>query len=259
MSKKLVAYYRVSTKGQGESGLGMDGQRAAIQQYVERTGGKVVAEFQETESGKRADRPELARALRHTKLAGATLVIAKLDRLSRNVAFLANLMEARAKFTACDYPDASDLTIHIMAAVAQNEAKAISERTKAALAAYRAGNRVSKRVKLLYPNGVPPDVVAATAGKLGASLPQCRNLTAAARAKGHERGVEGCKAARAAQAAAVGPEVAELHAAGRSLREIAAALNERGYVTRRGRPWHPTAVLRLLVRTGPPETDRSRL
>jgi DNA invertase Pin-like site-specific DNA recombinase len=247
-SKKLVAYYRVSTAKQEASGLGLDGQRAAVADFVRSTGGKIVAEFMETESGKRSDRPELTRALAHVKQARGTLVIAKLDRLARKVAFLANLMESHVDFVACDNPHANKFTIHILAAVAEHEAEQISARTVAALAAYRDGKRVSKRIKLLYPDGVPTDVVEATAGRLGASLPQCRNLTAAARAKGHERGVEGGKAARAAQAAAVGPEVAELHAAGRSLREIAAELNGRGYVTRRGLPWHPTAVLRLLNR-----------
>ena len=230
MPKKLVAYYRVSTAKQEASGLGLDGQRAAVAEYVRSTGGKVIAVFEETESGKRAKHnPELTRALAHARPAKATLVIAKLDRLARNVAFLANLMEAGTPFVCCDNPNANPLTIHILAAVAEDEAKRISARTIAALAAYKARG-----------------------GRLGASLPQCRNLTAAARAKGHERGIAGGQAARAAQAAAVGPEVLELHAAGRSLREIAAELNGRGYVTRRGKPWHPTAVLRLLNRAGPP-------
>jgi DNA invertase Pin-like site-specific DNA recombinase len=247
---KLVAYYRVSTKAQGESGLGLEGQRTAVQGHAVGSGGKIVAEFTEVESGKRADRPELAKALAHARHARGTLVIAKLDRLSRNVAFLANLMESHVDFVACDNPHASKFTIHILAAVAEHEAEQISARTKAALAAYRTGQRISKRIKLLYPNGVPPEVAVATAGKLGAELPQCRNLTPEGRRLGSVAGAAAGAALAAERVAGLGPEAKELRAAGRSLRSIAGELNERGYVTRRGLPWTPTAVLRLLVRAG---------
>src|SRR4051812_15854906 len=135
---KLVAYYRVSTKGQGDSGLGLEGQTSAVGAFAKGRGAEIIRAYTEVETGKRADRPELIKALAHAKRSKATLVIAKLDRLSRNVAFMANLMESGVDFTACDNPHANRLTIHILAAVAENEAKMISERTKAALTAYKA-------------------------------------------------------------------------------------------------------------------------
>ena len=134
----LIAYYRVSTAKQGISGLGLDAQKDVVRSHAARTGGKIVAEFIEVESGKKSDRPQLAFALAECKRGGHTLVIAKLDRLARNVAFIANMMDAGVDFHACDLPMASRLTLHILAAVAENEARAISDRTKAALAAKKA-------------------------------------------------------------------------------------------------------------------------
>jgi DNA invertase Pin-like site-specific DNA recombinase len=132
---KFIAYYRVSTKEQGESGLGLEGQKAAVTRFL--NGGKwsLVAEVVEVESGKRNDRPKLAEALRLCRIYNAKLLIAKLDRLSRNVYFISSLMESGVRFTAVDMPEATDMTIHILASVAQGEAKAISDRTRAALAA----------------------------------------------------------------------------------------------------------------------------
>ena len=164
---KVVAYYRVSTAKQGASGLGLDAQRAAVATWAAANGAAVLAGYTEVESGKRADRPELRKALAHAKRSRATMVIAKLDRLSRNVHFLSGLMESGVDFIACDNPHANKLTIHILAAVAEDEAKRISERTKAVLAAYKANRYVSRRIRDLYPGGVPPEVVAARAGKLG--------------------------------------------------------------------------------------------
>src|SRR5271168_400383 len=129
---RIVTYYRVSTKRQGESGLGLDGQRSAVEEYALRIGATVVASYTEVESGKRADRPELAAAIAHATRSKARLVVAKLDRLARNVAFLSALMESGADFVAIDNEHANRLTIHILAAVAEAEAKAISERTKSA-------------------------------------------------------------------------------------------------------------------------------
>ena len=166
---KVVAYYRVSTAKQGASGLGLDAQRAAVATWTAANGAAVLAGYTEVESGKRADRPELRKALAHAKRSRATMVIAKLDRLSRNVHFLSGLMESGVDFIACDNPHANKLTIHILAAVAEDEAKRISERTRAALAAYKSNKYVSKRIRDLYPGGVPPEVVAARAGKLGAA------------------------------------------------------------------------------------------
>jgi hypothetical protein len=150
---KVVAYYRVSTARQGASGLGLDAQRAAVATWTAANGAAVLAGYTEVESGKRADRPELGKALAHAKRSRATLVIAKLDRLSRNVHFLSGLMESGVDFIACDNPHANKLTIHILAAVAEDEAKRISERTRAALAAYKANKYVSKRIRDMYPGG----------------------------------------------------------------------------------------------------------
>src|SRR5579885_1533572 len=126
-----VAYYRVSTQRQGESGLGLDAQREAVRRFV--GAGEIVAEFEEIESGRRVDRPALDAALRECRLRKATLVIAKLDRLSRSVSFLAKLMDQNVEFVAVDMPSANRLMVHVMAAVAEHERLLISERTKAAL------------------------------------------------------------------------------------------------------------------------------
>jgi DNA invertase Pin-like site-specific DNA recombinase len=135
-SGKFVAYYRVSTARQGRSGLGLAAQQAAVHEHLNGGKWRIVAEFTEVESGKRADnRPKLAEALAACRVHGATLIIAKLDRLARNVAFVSNLMEAGVDFEAVDFPAANRLTVHILAAVAEHEARMISERTKAALAA----------------------------------------------------------------------------------------------------------------------------
>ncbi len=133
--KTFVAYLRVSTARQGESGLGLEAQRATVEAFARQHGGAIVASHIEVESGKRSDRPELAKAIDAARKGKATLLIAKLDRLARNVAFIANLMDAGVDFVACDQPFASRLTLHILAAVAEDEARRISERTKAALAA----------------------------------------------------------------------------------------------------------------------------
>jgi DNA invertase Pin-like site-specific DNA recombinase len=254
LMEKLIAYYRVSTKRQGDSGLGLDGQKAAVKAHATATGPTIIAEYIEVESGKNSDRPQLAKALAHAKLANATLCIAKLDRLARNVAFLSGLMEAGTPFVCCDNPHATPLTIHILAAVAEDEALRISARTKAALAAYKAGNRVSKRIRARYPKGVPAKVVKETAGKLGAALPQCRNLDDSARQKGHERGVKAAAARAAERAASIGPIVWELRREGATLQAVADELNARGYVSRRGKPWSHVSVLRLLRRGGQAET-----
>jgi DNA invertase Pin-like site-specific DNA recombinase len=135
---RYFTYLRVSTARQGEAGLGMQAQRSAVEAFVRQNGGTILAEFVEVESGKRSDRPELARALEATRKAKGKLVIAKLDRLARNVAFISAMMDAGVDFVACDQPYASRLTLHILAAVAEDEARRISERTKAALAAAKA-------------------------------------------------------------------------------------------------------------------------
>src|SRR5262245_43725144 len=132
---KVVSYYRVSTRKQGLSGLGLEGQAEAVAAFCKQHKATVIASYKEIESGKKKDRPEIAKALAHARRSKATLIVAKLDRLSRNVAFLSTLMESKVSFVCCDNPHATPLTIHILAAVAEDEAKRISERTKAALAA----------------------------------------------------------------------------------------------------------------------------
>jgi DNA invertase Pin-like site-specific DNA recombinase len=123
---RFVAYYRVSTDRQGRSGLGLEAQREAVRSYVAQHLGEVLDEFTEVETGKRSDRPELAAALDACRRQKATLVIAKLDRLARNMAFVANLMEGRADFVAVDMPNADRFTIHIFAALAEEEGRRIS-------------------------------------------------------------------------------------------------------------------------------------
>ncbi len=135
---RYIAYYRVSTARQGRSGLGLEAQRAAVREYLNGGRWRLIDEVTEVESGKRSDRPELARALAACRVHNATLVIAKLDRLARNVAFIANLMEARVDFVAVDMPEANRLTVHVLAAIAEHEAAAISARTKAALSRAKA-------------------------------------------------------------------------------------------------------------------------
>ena len=143
----LVAYYRVSTRKQEETRLGLDAQRKAVHSYAHTTGQMVVAEFEEVESGKDDDRPILAEAMKRAKCTHSTLVIAKLDRLSRSVAFLSRLMESGVQFICCDNPHATNLTLHILAALAQYEREMTSKRTKEALAALKA-----RGVKLGTPN-----------------------------------------------------------------------------------------------------------
>lgn len=135
---KFIAYFRVSTQKQGASGLGLEAQQVAVAAYLNCGAWELIGEFQEVETGKGADalakRPQLRAALDACRKHGATLIIAKLDRLARNVHFISGLMVSKVRFVACDMPEANELTIHIMAAFAEHEAKRISQRTKDALA-----------------------------------------------------------------------------------------------------------------------------
>lgn len=163
---KYIAYYRVSTQKQGVSGLGLDAQQEAVARYLGIGASELVGEFVETETGKGADalakRPQLRAALEACRKSGAKLLIAKLDRLARNVHFITGLMEAAkgngrnaVKFVACDMPEANDLTIHIMAAFAEHEAKRISERTKDAL---RAAKLRGKRLGVAGAANLQPNI-----------------------------------------------------------------------------------------------------
>ena len=134
----IIAYLRVSTSKQGASGLGLEAQRAAVQAYANTGGHRLLQEYVEVESGAKSSRPELQAALTACRLHRATLVIAKLDRLARNLLFIANLMETDIEFVACDMPAANRLTLHLLAAIAEHERRMISERTKAALQAAKA-------------------------------------------------------------------------------------------------------------------------
>lgn len=208
---RYVAYYRVSTSKQGRSGLGLEAQQAAVESFAAARGGELLASFQEVESGKGNARPELLKALAMCKKQKAVLVIAKLDRLSRNVAFIANLMEARTEFIACDMPEATPLTLHIMAAMAQHEREATSKRTKEALAAARA-----RGVKLGNPR---PDIVALQVGRSVASQKHRKRNQAL---------------------------ITALRSQGLTLRQIAADLNERGIKGHHGGLWHPESVRQVL-------------
>lgn len=208
----FIAYYRVSTDRQGASGLGLEAQRAAVAGYVVRIGGELKDEATEIESGRRSDRPELARALDLCRRKRAVLLIARLDRLSRNVAFIANLIESGVDFRAVDMPEASRLTIHILAAVAEHEREAISARTKAALAAAKA-----RGVRL----GAPPEALE------------------------HSRAVH--VAASDRFASECWPLVRELREAGNSYRAIAWEMNARGIRTRTGKDWTAAQVRNIML------------
>ncbi|MCO6458559.1 MAG: recombinase family protein [Pirellulaceae bacterium] len=221
MSSSLIAYYRVSTRKQQQSGLGLEGQQAAVKDYARGQDARLLAEFTEVETGKISDRPELTKAIAHAKRARAVLVVAKLDRLARNVAFTSALLESGVEFLACDNPHANRLTLHILAAVAEDEARRISERTKDALAA-------AKR------RGV----------KLGASRPECRNLTVEARRRGAKAGAAVVRRQADEAYADLVEFVASLRPAF-SYQQIADILNMRGERTRRGKVWTDVGVMRL--------------
>lgn len=218
---QFIAYLRVSTARQGKSGLGLDGQREAVQQFVAARGGKIIAPpYVEVETGKRDDRPELQRALKRCRLTGATLVVAKLDRLSRSVAFLMTLRDSDVAFVAADLPEANTMTVGVMAVVAQHEREAISQRTRAALAAAKARGRI-----------------------LGGY-----RTTAPSIACHQQQGVRAVQM-RATRAAEERREaIEELLQVGLSLNRIAARLNADGVRASGGGKWTATAVKRIVER-----------
>lgn len=228
MAVKLIAYLRVSTKQQGDAGLGLAAQRMAVEQYAQANHAEVIAWYQEIESGRSADRPQLAKALSHVRRLKAKLVVAKLDRLARNVAFLAQLMENKTPFVCCDNPNANEMVVHVLAAMAQYEAEMISKRTKEGLAAAKA-------------KGV----------LLGSLHPRCKPLTESARRTGvinaaKSRTVAAEKYWRDFQAVAA--EMIEWKRTGKTLQEIADLLNARGETTRRGKSWTMFRVCVVLNR-----------
>jgi DNA invertase Pin-like site-specific DNA recombinase len=222
-TSRFVAYERVSTKRQSASGLGLEAQRKAIDDFVASRGAEVIARFTEVESGKLADRPELGKALHLAKVTGAVLLIAKLDRLSRNAAFLLTLRDSGVRFVAADMPEANDLTVGIMALVAQQEREAISRRTREALSAAKA-----RGVRLGNPNGA---AALRRAGRGGQALRE-------AIARNADRHAEDLRAV-----------IEDIRVGGAtSLRAIAGELNARGILTRRGGRWHVSNVMNLLNR-----------
>jgi DNA invertase Pin-like site-specific DNA recombinase len=217
---KFVAYYRVSTAEQGRSGLGLEAQREAVQRYLNGGGWELLGEFTEVETGKGsnalAKRPALNDALALAKRHKATLIIAKMDRLSRNVHFITGLLEAGVNFTAVDNPSANKLTVHILAAVAEAERDAISERTKAALAAAKV-----------------------RAGSNWAAKSNGRVLAVKHKAEALDR------------LQPLAADLLALKGQGLTVRAIATELNSRGVMSPAGKPWMPGNVHRALQRLTP--------
>jgi len=221
---KYIAYYRVSTQKQGSTGLGLEAQRTAVKQFITSRGGiEVPPSYTEVESGKKNDRPELRKAINQCKDTGATLLIASLDRLSRNVAFIfdlkAELESGGVDFIACDLPEANTLTLGVMSAMAQHGRELTSKRTKAGLA---------------------------EAKKRGVILGTPENLTEEARAKAHRTISE--KAYSNLQNRHAFHFIKPLKEEGVSYQKIADRLNSEGYRTRKGKEFHASQVHRIYAR-----------
>jgi DNA invertase Pin-like site-specific DNA recombinase len=224
VQRRYIAYYRVSTQRQGRSGLGLEGQQIAVRRFLESNAGELIADFSEIESGRKADRPKLLEALRLCRVYSATLLIARLDRLSRNVALISKLMESGVEFVAADFPQANHFTVHVLAAVAEYELKIMSDRAKAAFAAAKA--RGTKTVK--YPKG------------FHAHRPEALALARAAQTKRSKE-----------RATAIAPLLRELRESGKSLHGIAAELTRMEIETPRcGIKWSREAVRRLFLWCG---------
>lgn len=227
--KPIIAYYRVSTRKQERSGLGLEAQQAEVEDFARKEGDQIIHSYTEVEKGRRKDRPQLAKAIGHANLAKATLVVAKLDRLARNVAFTSALLESGVDFVACDNPHANKFTIHILAAVAEQEAEAISQRTKAALQA-------AKR------RGI----------KLGSSRPGHWKGREDKRQAGMMAAVKAAAVTRSRQArkaySFLEPLIGELKQQGATFQQIADRLNSDSHTTRTGKPWTPMTAWRVWKR-----------
>jgi DNA invertase Pin-like site-specific DNA recombinase len=218
---KYVTYYRVSTKRQGVSGLGLEAQEATTAEYLGRLGGDLIGSYRDIESGAKDNREELQKALRECRLTGATLLIAKLDRLSRNRRFLMDLQDSSVNFICCDMPEANKLTVGILACMAEYERDLISERLKAAFKAAKArGSRLGNPNLHLYRHN---DTTAATAART---------------AKANARNTELKEVIQELQVESSEPL---------SLREVADKLNMAGYTTSRGSSFKATTVNRILA------------
>jgi DNA invertase Pin-like site-specific DNA recombinase len=221
--RRIVSCLRVSTeRSQGANGLGIDAQRATVADFCQRGDYTLAKEYVEVESGRNNDRLVLTKALAHARRIGATLLVAKLDRLSRSVRFIATVLDAGVEFRACDVPDASRLLLHILSAVAEAEAAAISQRTKAALRAARERGT-----------------------RLGAENPACRNLGDSTM-RGRAAGQAANRAKAITAFADVLPTITVLREQGLSLRAIAEHLNVE--YPREDGSWHATQVKRVLDR-----------
>jgi DNA invertase Pin-like site-specific DNA recombinase len=218
MDGRFIAYLRVSTSKQGKSGLGMDAQRAAVKAFLNGDKWALIAEFVEVESGRHDNRPELGKAIERCRLTGATLLVAKLDRLSRDAAFLMNLSKSGIEIRACDMPEANTMMFGIMALVAQHEREMISKRTREALIAAK-----NRGVRLGGFRGVLPDA---------------------------RRASEARQNAADAFAARVGPTIQEMRRTGSGLSQIAGKMNADGIRTAAGGQWYATTIKNVLNRLG---------
>ncbi len=223
MSKNYISYLRQSTKQQQISGLGIEAQREIIENYVSDKSA-ILTEFIETESGRKSDRPKLIEALALCRRTGATLIVAKLDRLSRSVAFTSRLLESDVEIKFCDFPEANKLVLHIISSIAEYEAQLISSRTKSSLKAKRErGATLGKPENLL------------------------RKLTSAVEKSNSTNRRKALDNPNNRRAAAM---LQTLTKEGRSLKEMANILNKQGFVTAQGCRFHPAQVRKLLVRYG---------
>jgi DNA invertase Pin-like site-specific DNA recombinase len=217
--RPFVAYYRVG------GGHDFDEQVRCVEDHARKVGGEVIKSYRDDETSKRPERPELRKALAYAKRKNAALVVATLQGLSRDVLFLKTLLDAGVDFVACDIPDANGDSVHILTALAEYDARVASQRSKRALAAYRAKG-----------------------GKLGAARPEGRNLNAEARAKGARNGAKAVKAKADEAYRGLAPMMSRLRESGLTLQEIADRLNEAGHQTRRGHRWNAMQVSRVLKR-----------
>ena len=226
--ERFIPYYRVSTKKQGKSGYGLEAQRLDAMRLI--GDGCVLAPYTEIETGKNPDRPELAKAIAHARLCNATLVVAKLDRLARDMAFTSALMASGLKFVCCDCPTATEFTLHILAAVAQEEARMIGERTRKGLAAAKAKGK-----------------------KLGSARPG--HWTGREHRRGFKQATARAAEVRRRVAATAYshllPQLTAMRAAGQTMEEVAAWLNDNGHCTRAGNPYTVASVWRLYKRYAP--------
>jgi DNA invertase Pin-like site-specific DNA recombinase len=228
VNARFIPYYRVSTKRQGESGLGLEAQQVDVKKLIAEREGDEIAAYTEIETGKSPDRPQLAKAIQHAKMANATLVVAKLDRLARNLAFMSALMESGVPFICCDCKEANRFTVHILAAVAEEEARKISERTKKALAAAKArGVQLGSKRPGRW-----------TGKQNGWKAAQAKSVVSRQKqtAKAYENML---------------PTMKRLRDEGKTVTEVAAWLNSQGFLTTAKKPFTEAAVWRILHRYCP--------